>query len=480
MPNIIPEGATIRWDGDDWVVDKTTWGDLGAAPSLTSIGDTGYLKCEKVSGGYNYSWVPIGNVDINKLSSVGDVKSYNPNSDGILYYVNNASSSEKWQYRKFAINSNDTTTNGYDLTSIILNDTKYTIPTYSLPLAAYGTRGGIQIGFSESNSGSDSNRNYAVKLSSEKAYVNVPWTDEKAKQTYTSGSDSNSYDLLFAYTPYTNYTLDGNAGTVTEGVRRSFNIRYTPSTETLTVSNINGKVTQIATALKNDGWLQIIGVVNAEGSGRTELKYTNLNMKNKDILFPDGGNILYGTTSSNVSVFRYYNSGTNDNHLQIGQGASNFVTEIYGSKGVYLPNANQASSGLRIGDAVLYWDDTNQALALTKVSTTEHPGTVGNFYATGGVSALGMSNGTSSIDAMTFGSLTVNNDIAVGGSISFGTATIYEDTDAIQIEDTSVNISGYLKVLTGEDNTTGGIWFGNYHLWVNAQGKLVFEGTVLN
>jgi hypothetical protein len=31
------EGATIRWDGDDWVVDKTTWGDLGAvAPGFTA------------------------------------------------------------------------------------------------------------------------------------------------------------------------------------------------------------------------------------------------------------------------------------------------------------------------------------------------------------------------------------------------------------------------------------------------------------
>ena len=53
----------------------------------------------------------------------------------------------------------------------------WTDTVYSLPLAASGTRGGIQVGFSESNSGSSSNRNYAVQLSSEKAYVNVPWTD---------------------------------------------------------------------------------------------------------------------------------------------------------------------------------------------------------------------------------------------------------------------------------------------------------------
>ena len=46
---------------------------------------------------------------------------------------------------------------------------------YSLPLAANGTRGGIQLGFTQSG------RNYPVQLSGEKAYVNVPWTDT----TYT-------------------------------------------------------------------------------------------------------------------------------------------------------------------------------------------------------------------------------------------------------------------------------------------------------
>ena len=48
---------------------------------------------------------------------------------------------------------------------------------YSLPLAASGTRGGIQIGYTQSG------KNYPVQLSSEKAYVNVPWTDTDTKVT---------------------------------------------------------------------------------------------------------------------------------------------------------------------------------------------------------------------------------------------------------------------------------------------------------
>ena len=42
---------------------------------------------------------------------------------------------------------------------------------FSLPLSSSSTRGGVKIGFSESG------KNYPVELSSEKMFVNVPWTD---------------------------------------------------------------------------------------------------------------------------------------------------------------------------------------------------------------------------------------------------------------------------------------------------------------
>ena len=57
--------------------------------------------------------------------------------------------------------------------------------TYTLPLAASGTRGGVQIGYSESGT------NYAVKLSSEKMYVTVPWTDENVKSTAVTAATTN-------------------------------------------------------------------------------------------------------------------------------------------------------------------------------------------------------------------------------------------------------------------------------------------------
>lgn len=59
---------------------------------------------------------------------------------------------------------------------------------FTLDLAANGTRGGIQVGYVENG------KNYPVELSSEKAFVNVPWTDT----TYSAASGKG-------------LTLDGNA-----------------------------------------------------------------------------------------------------------------------------------------------------------------------------------------------------------------------------------------------------------------------------
>jgi hypothetical protein len=49
--------------------------------------------------------------------------------------------------------------------------------SYTLPLAASGTRGGVQIGYTANN------KNYPVQLSSEKMFVNVPWTDTHSLTT---------------------------------------------------------------------------------------------------------------------------------------------------------------------------------------------------------------------------------------------------------------------------------------------------------
>lgn len=64
-----------------------------------------------------------------------------------------------------------------------LDNIEYGATDYSLPLAANGTRGGIQVGYAANG------RNYPVQLSGEKAYVNVPWTDTNT--TYGLATSTN-------------------------------------------------------------------------------------------------------------------------------------------------------------------------------------------------------------------------------------------------------------------------------------------------
>lgn len=70
-------------------------------------------------------------------------------------------------------------------------------------------------------------------------------------------------------------------------------------------------------------------------------------------------------------------------------GASGYTSRIIedASGRLYLA----ASNGVRIGNALLKWDSTNNALYVESVS-----GGAANFYATGGVSALGLSGGSGS------------------------------------------------------------------------------------
>lgn len=77
---------------------------------------------------------------------------------------------------------------------------------------------------------------------------------------------------------------------------------------------------------------------------------------------------------------------------------------------------------LQIGDARLVYDSTNNALKAIKAD-----GTSLNFYATGGVSALGMSAGVSQLDAMTFNYVTINKNLEFGAASRITHAVTNDD-----------------------------------------------------
>ena len=94
------------------------------------------------------------------------------------------------------VDGRDIATDGTKLDTVDTNANNYTLPT-----AASNTLGGVKIGYTQNN------KNYPVQLDSEKAYVNVPWSDNNTE--YTAG------DLLDLSTTQFNVDLSELTTTTT-------------------------------------------------------------------------------------------------------------------------------------------------------------------------------------------------------------------------------------------------------------------------
>jgi len=116
-----------------------------------------------------------------------------------------------------------------------------TFPTisnpYVLPLAANGTRGGVQIGYAEAG------QNYPVELSNEKMFVNVPWTNTNTNTTYDLTSIQNVNDV-YVHLTGSDATVDtiqlvaGTNITLTDDGLNNITIDATSSGGTGTVTRV--------------------------------------------------------------------------------------------------------------------------------------------------------------------------------------------------------------------------------------------------
>ena len=97
-------------------------------------------------------------------------------------YVNNQLATKVDKVSGKGLSTNDyTTTEKNKLAGIAANANNYTLPT-----ATASVLGGVKIGFSTNAA----NRNYAVQLSNNQMYVNVPWTDHNT--TYGLATSSSN------------------------------------------------------------------------------------------------------------------------------------------------------------------------------------------------------------------------------------------------------------------------------------------------
>ena len=330
--------------------------------------------------------------------------------------------------------------------------------SYTLPLAANGTRGGVQIGFTTDGA----NRNYAVLLSNEKAYVNVPWTDTDTWRpvqdnlTSTSASDSlsaNQGRVLKVYIDTLNgYFTNGSAKTALKltTARTIWGQSFDGS------ANVTGSLNSVE-SITMSGWIHGTQCIEMNDDDSSNLKkyggFIDFHFRDKfgnKMSYDDdySARLIEGDNGQLDGVIRCCTKNPDTKY--------SFFAEV----------------GLRIGNARLVWDSDNNALKVEK-----YDGTVANFYATGGVSALGVpTSGSGTVDTLNVNTLKAVNNLYIGDN----TNRIYFDSDADELVIKSgsdyISMNGVINMV-GSTVTTRAIYTNGGNLSLDG-GRLYLAGGV--
>jgi hypothetical protein len=165
---------------------------------------------------------------------------------------------------------------------------------YSLPAGSSSTRGGFKIGYSENG------KNYPVEVSSEKMYVNVPWTDTNTNtqlsqaqvRAMISAEGLVSYDEETGVisTSANNYSLPAATSTTRGGIELFSNTQQSTSANSVTTSSGRTYGLQVNSAGQ--------GVVNVPWE-RTRIKINSATITAGDFTFVDGTNASFKNTGTN-------------------------------------------------------------------------------------------------------------------------------------------------------------------------------------
>ena len=334
--------------------------------------------------------------------------------------------------------------------------------SYTLPLAANGTRGGVQIGFTTDGA----NRNYAVLLSNEKAYVNVPWTDTDTWRpvqdnlTSTSTSDclsANQGKVLKEYIDTLNgYFTNGSAKTALK-LNTTRNLWGRPFDGSADVTGSLADVLNIAMTGSISGTQSI--EMNTNGVAAGHRGFIDFNYGGSDVDY-----------SSRIIE-------EESGRLTIQSKATVADPTKGGSKGDFIPSGLIISAGhnksyLQIGDIRLIYDQENNAIKAEKSN-----GQAANFYATGGVSALGVpTSGSGTVDTLNVNTLKAVNNLYIGDN----TNRIYFDSEADELVIKSgsdyISMDGVINMV-GASTTTRAIYTNGGNLSLDG-GRLYLAGGV--
>ncbi len=281
----------------------------------------------------------------------------------------------------------------------------------AVPKAADGTIGGFQTGYTESG------KKYAVKMSGNKAYVEVPWVSGIGSVSLASGTNNGTLKLTVDGSATDNIAVKGLGDlaflsavpAATDNAYGGFKTGYSESGKYYAVKLSSGKAyvnvpwtdtiythpTYTATAIAA-GTGKVLSAITVDSLGHVS-SVASKTLAANDI--PDLSSIYLPLSGGVLTGDLYLRGGNYGRSIFFGDGSYVYLNEdtddhlkIYANKGIELLTGNSygitvdnnltldSSRSLTLGSGVLTWDSTHNAWKLA-----------GNLYATGFISAGGVS-----------------------------------------------------------------------------------------
>jgi len=358
---------------------------------------------------------------VESLTTTGTSGAATLSNAGVLNIPNYADGNDNDYLTSLAFN----TANGV-LTATVQNQSDVTVDldgryltSYTVPLASNTVRGGIKIGYTESG------KNYPVKLSSEKAYVNVPWTDD------------NDIDYINAATFNTGNGILTGTGVGSAGFSVDLDGRYVTSSGVTSVATGNGlsggTITSTGTLTMSGSYtgnFTVTGDITASGGSAWLTAQGNVGSHNPPLSQGTALGWNYSNGSAEANLF--FKGNTTDhanNQLRIQSYNGTAATEvirIHGNKLVdFKGNVSAQGTTILTNSGATSYLTANKYTLIGNHSNPSN--TAATFYDQSGqgptISGLAVCFRTGSTPAQTgklnsSGTFTVSGDIVAYGSPS--------------------------------------------------------------
>ena len=389
--NVSGNGSTsqfLRSDGDgtfSWATPTDTNTQLSDAQVRSKISGTGLISYNSSTGvisttannyvhptGAGNKHIPSGGAagQFLKYSSSGTAvwatPSYTTNTDtvtsvgtsgnessGVITLAGSGATSISQSGGTITITSTDTNTTYSNATTSAaglmsstdkskLNGIAASANNYSLPAGSSTVRGGFKIGYTENG------KNYPVEVSSEKMYVNVPWTDNNT--TYSTATSSTLGLVKIGYTENgKNYPVELSSG------QMYVNVPW-PDTSTNTQLS-NEQVQDIVGAMVSSNTETNISVTYDDTNGKLNFASTDTNTQLTDAQvrskFSGTGLISYNSSTGAIST-----SADNYNDWKFVDNADS-STNIRSANYVKFQGASISGSGTQGSPYLIVTPDTN-------------------------------------------------------------------------------------------------------------------------